>query len=49
MISAAVEIVFPVRSEDQDFLIGTDVGIRLGVAAVDLRAKFLRLLVFSVR
>ena len=49
MVSAGGKIVSSVRGEDQQFLIGADVRIELGVAAVYFRAKFLGLLVFAIR
>ena len=49
VVSAAGEIVFSIRTEEQDLLIRSDVRIDFGVAAVDFRPELLGQLVFAVR
>ena len=49
MVSAACQRVLSVGSEDQKLLIGADIRVDVGIATVDLRPEFLRLLVFLIR
>ena len=48
VVSAACQRVLSVGSEDQRLLIGADIRVDVGIATVDLRPEFLRLLVFPV-